>query len=93
MLHGATGLGEHDITKCGIVGRRSAVGDGEIAARVVAVKEDVDVVDLAGSVFVVGRQRKLAVGGDIQCNLDIIYTSHGLLAADPQAICQRLAGY
>ena len=78
MLHGATLLGEHDITESGIVGRRSTVGNGEVAPSVVAVKEDVDVVDLAGGVFLIGRQRKLAIGGDIERNLNSVYIVHGL---------------
>ena len=37
MLHGAARLGEHDVTQAGVVGRGGAIGDGEVAARVIAV--------------------------------------------------------
>jgi hypothetical protein len=62
MFHGAAGLGEHDVTQAGVVGRGGAISDGEVAAGVIAVEEDVDVVDEAGAVFGIGWQLEAAVG-------------------------------
>ena len=62
VLHGAAGLREHDVAQARIVGGGGAVGDGEVAARVVAGKEDVDEVDLRWAVLGVGGQGEAAVG-------------------------------
>lgn len=62
VLHGAAGLREHDVAQTGVVGRGGAVGDGEVAARVVAGEEDVDVVNLRRAVFGVRWEGEAAVG-------------------------------
>jgi hypothetical protein len=62
VLHGASGLREHDVAQTGVVGRCGAVGDGEVAARIVAGEEDVDVVDLRRAVFGVRGEGEAAVG-------------------------------
>jgi hypothetical protein len=62
VLHGATGLLEHDVAQAGVVGRGGAVGDGEVAASVVAREEDADVVDLTGAVVGVRGEGEAAVG-------------------------------
>lgn len=62
VLHCAALLLEHNVAEAGVVGGGGAIGDGEIAARDVAVEEDVDLVDEAGAVLGIGRQGELAVG-------------------------------
>ena len=73
MLHGAGWLREHDIAQAGIVGRGGAVGDGEVAPRVVAGQEDGDVVDLGGTVLGVGGKGEAAVGGDVEGDFDEVW--------------------
>lgn len=74
MLDGAAGLREHDVAQAGVVGRGGAVGDGEVAARVVARQEDGDVVDLRGAVLGVGWEREAAVGGHVEGDFDEVWT-------------------
>ena len=73
VLHGAAGLREHDVAQAGIVGRGGAVGDGEVAPRVVAGQEDGDVVDLGGAALGVGREGEAAVGGDVEGDFDEVW--------------------
>lgn len=46
VLHGASGLREHDVAQAGIVRSGRCIGDGEVLARVVTVEEDGDIVYL-----------------------------------------------
>lgn len=61
VFYSGTGLLEHDVTQAGVVGRSRAIGDGEVTARVIAVKENGNVVDLARTVLRVRRQWHPAV--------------------------------
>ncbi len=79
VLYRAAGLREHDVAQAGVVGRGGAVGDGEVAPRVVAGQEDADVVDLRGAVLGVGREGEAAVGGDVEGDFDEVWSVLGLL--------------
>lgn len=70
VLHRAARLLEHDVAQAGIVRGSGAIGDGEVAARVVAVEEEGDAVDKAGTVLGIRRQGEAAVCRDVQGDLD-----------------------
>jgi hypothetical protein len=65
VLDGAAGLLGHQRAKAVDRVAARAVGDGEVASRVVAVQEDCDVVDARGAVLL-KAQRKPAVGCDVE---------------------------
>lgn len=73
VFDGAAWLLQHDVAVGGVVGRRGAVGDGEVAAGRVAGQEDGDVEDLRRALLVVGRQRHLAVGCYVQRDVEGVY--------------------
>jgi hypothetical protein len=56
VLHGAAGLLEHNVAQAGVVSRGGPIGDGEVAAFVIAVEEDADVMDEARAVIGVRRK-------------------------------------
>lgn len=70
VLHRAAGLLQHNVAQGGIVLRRRAVGNGKVAARLVAGEEDGDVEDVGRALGVVGRQGHLAVGRHVQRDVE-----------------------
>jgi hypothetical protein len=73
MLHGAAGFHLHDVAEAEIKARGGAVGDGEVAARVIAGEEDVDLVYPALNVIGVWREGQAAIGRDVQRHLDEVW--------------------
>lgn len=77
MLDSAARLLEHDIAVAGVIVPRRAVRDGEVALGAVAVEEDCDVEDLAGVVVVEVVEGELAVCGDVEGDVKVVW--EGLL--------------
>lgn len=76
MLDGAVGLLQHDVAVRVVVLGRRAVGDGEVAPRVVAREEDGDVVDGRLAVVGVRRHREPAAARHVDGEVERV-AAHG----------------